>query len=113
VDTKIPLCLTVSGTKNFLVKYQCSKVPWIAVPGETTFRYSLPVALGTGRYTVDVIATDGAGNSDVLEDGRSHMTFSIVSTPSNQGGDSGGGSTPTTPTSTTPIDDTGSPFGNG
>jgi 6-phosphogluconolactonase (cycloisomerase 2 family) len=110
-DSKLPACLTVSGTKNYLVKYRCSKVKWITVDGDTTFRYSLPVALGVGTYTVDAIATDGAGNADVLEDGRNHMRFTIVNTPSNQssGGTTVSGGTTTTPL--TPIDDTGSPFG--
>jgi 6-phosphogluconolactonase (cycloisomerase 2 family) len=110
--SRIPVCLTVSGTKNYLVRYICSKVPWITLNGDTTFRYSLPVALGVGSYAVDVIAVDGAGNEDVLEPGRNHMTFSIVKTPSNQGGTDttgGGGGSDSSPT--TPIDDTGSPFG--
>jgi PKD repeat protein len=113
VGNKVPMCLTVSGTKNYLVRYVCSKVPWLTVAGETSFRYSLPVALGTGAYSVEVVAVDNAGNSDTLEDGRNSMKFKIISTPSNQ--DSGGGAvvgdgtTNTTPT--TPIDDTGSPFG--
>jgi DNA-binding beta-propeller fold protein YncE/PKD repeat protein len=112
-NTKVPACLTVSGTNNYLVKYLCSKVKWVTVPGDSSFRYSLPVALGTGAYTVDVVAVDGAGNTDVLEAARNHMTFKVVTTPSNA--DSGGGSTgtttTTTPTTTTPITDTGSPFG--
>jgi 6-phosphogluconolactonase len=113
--TKIPMCLTVSGTKNYLVKLRCSKVRWITVPGDTTFRYSLPVALGVGSYSVEALASDGAGNSDVLEDGRNVVTFKVVNTPSNQdsgGGTSVGGGTTTT-TDTPAIDDTGSPFGKG
>jgi DNA-binding beta-propeller fold protein YncE len=109
---KVAACLTVSPPKNYLVKYVCSKVPWRTIAGDATFRYSLPVALGIGSYTVDVTATDGAGNTDVLEAGRNQMTFKIVKTPSNgDGGSAGGGPTTTTPTTTPPIDDTGSPFG--
>jgi 6-phosphogluconolactonase len=112
--TKTPACLTISGTKNYLVKYQCAKVPWIPVPGDTTFRFALPVALGTGSYTVEVLASDGAGNTDVLEPGRNDMSFQIVNTPSNSGGDGTGVGTDTGGgTTTTPIDDTGSPFGKG
>ena len=113
VGSKVPACLTVSPPKTYLVKYLCSKVPWLVIPGDTTFRYSLPVALGVGSYTVDVTATDGAGNVDGIEDARNHMTFKVISTPSNQGGGDTGGGTSTTPTTTTPVDDTGSPFGNG
>ena len=111
VDTKIPMCLTISGTKNYLVKYRCSKVPWITVAGETTFRFSLPVALGIGTYSVDVLVSDGVGNTDVLEDGRNHLSFKIVKTPSNQGGGGDVVNNPTTTTPSTPITDTGSPFG--
>jgi YVTN family beta-propeller protein len=107
--TKVPACLTVSATKNYLVKYVCSKVRYVSIAGDSTFRYSLPVALGVGSYTVDVIAVDGSGNSDVLEAARNHLKFKIVSTPSNS---DGGGTGITTPTTTPPpIDDTGSPFG--
>jgi 6-phosphogluconolactonase len=112
--TKIPACLTVSGTKNYLVKYVCSKVKWVTIAGDATFRYSLPVALGIGSYTLDVIATDGAGNADVLEPGRNQMKFKVVTTPPNSGdgsGDTGGGGTTTT-TPTPPVNDTGSPFGH-
>jgi PKD domain/Lactonase, 7-bladed beta-propeller len=115
--TRAQACLSVSGTKTYLVKYQCSKVPWIAVAGDTTFRYELPVALGTGSYSVEVLATDGAGNTDVLEDGRNRMTFKVINTPSNSGGDTGGGTdtgaTGGGGTSGAPVDDTGSPFGKG
>jgi 6-phosphogluconolactonase (cycloisomerase 2 family)/PKD repeat protein len=109
--SKVPLCLTVSGTKNYFVKLECAKVKWFRVDGDSSFRYSVPVALGTGAYTVDAIATDGAGNKDVLEPGRNHMTFKVVNTPSNAGGSVGNGTGPTTTTPTAPIDDTGSPFG--
>jgi len=111
---KLPACLTVSGTHNYLVKYLCSRVPWITIPGGSTFRYDLPVALGVGSYTVKVIAVDGAGNADVLESGRNAMTFKVVKTPSDTGTGSGGDGTTTPPTTTTtpPISDTGSPFGH-
>jgi 6-phosphogluconolactonase (cycloisomerase 2 family)/PKD repeat protein len=108
---KVPACLTVSGTKNYLVKFECSNVTYISIPGDTSFRYSLPVALGVGTYSIDVIAIDGAGNSDVLEPARNHMTLKIVKTASNSGD-----TTTTTPTgtgTTNPVDDTGSPFGGG
>jgi DNA-binding beta-propeller fold protein YncE len=108
--TKVPACLTISGTKSYLVKYVCTKVKWITVPGAETFRYDLPLALGLGSYTVDAVAVDGAGNADVLEKGRNHMTFKVIKTPSNAGGD-GGVPTTTTPTTTTPVPTTGSPFG--
>jgi 6-phosphogluconolactonase len=107
---KVPACLAVSGTKTYLVKYECSKVDYVTIPGDVTFRFPLPVALGVGTYSVDVIAVDGVGNTDVLEGGRNHMTFNVIKTPSNSG--TGGGTTPTTGT-TTPFDDTGSPFGTG
>jgi hypothetical protein len=106
---KVPACLTVSGTKNYLVKYECSSVKFFAVQGDTSFRYSLPVALGVGTYTIEVIAIDGAGNSDVLQQSRNDMTLKIVKTT----GDSTGSGTTSSPTGTdtnTPITDTGSPF---
>jgi 6-phosphogluconolactonase (cycloisomerase 2 family)/PKD repeat protein len=110
---KVPACLTVSGNKSYLVRYECSAVQYFVIQGDTSFRYSLPVVLGIGSYRIQVIAIDGAGNSDVLEKGRNDMTLNIVKTSSN---DSGTGGTTTTPSdgggSSTPITDTGSPFGH-
>lgn len=112
-NTKVPACATVSGSHNYLVTYQCSKVPWITIPsGYDQFRYDLPVALGVGTYTVQVIATDGAGNSDVIEQGRDSVLFKIVKTTANTGtgaGDTSGGTTTGT-SPTPPVNDTGSPF---
>jgi hypothetical protein len=111
-STKVPACLTVSGTKNYLVKYVCSKVPWVTIPGDTVFRFALPVALGTGSYTVEALAVDGAGNSDVPEQGRNVLSFKVINTPSNAGGDGSGTTTsPGGTTTTPPVNDTGSPFG--
>jgi hypothetical protein len=112
-NTKVPACQTLAGTHTYLVTYRCSKVPWVTITGDTTFRFELPVALGIGSYTVDVIATDGAGNSDVLQSGRNAMTFKVVkTTDSGSTGDGTGGTGTSGGTTTTPIDDTGSPFGH-
>jgi 6-phosphogluconolactonase (cycloisomerase 2 family) len=113
VDSKVPMCLAVSGNKSYLVKYRCAKVPWVTVAAGTIFRYSLPVALGVGSYTIDAVAVDGAGNTDVLADGRNHVTFKVTNTPSNQSTGGGTGTSITDSTPVTPIDDTGSPFGHG
>jgi 6-phosphogluconolactonase (cycloisomerase 2 family) len=112
--TKVPACQTVSGNRNYLVTYQCTKVPWITVPAANEqFRYDLPIALGLGTYTVQILATDGAGNSDVIDAGRNSVTFKIVNTPTNTGtgaGDTSGGTTTGTTTTPPPVNDTGSPF---
>jgi DNA-binding beta-propeller fold protein YncE len=112
--TKVPACQTFSGTHNYLITYRCSKLPWIVIPAaDGAFRYDIPVALGIGSYTVDVIATDGAGNSDVLEQGRDSLRFKIVKTPANTGtgaGDTSGGTTTGPTTTPPPVTDTGSPF---
>jgi hypothetical protein len=113
-NTKVPACKTVSGTKNYLVLFQCSKVPWVTVPSANgTFRYDLPVALGIGSYTLEVTAIDGAGNSDVTEKGRNSIAFKVVKTPANTGtgaGDTSGGTTTGGTSSPPPVNDTGSPF---
>jgi hypothetical protein len=113
-NTKVPACQTVSGSHNYLVTYQCTKVPWIAIPAANDqFRYDLPIALGLGSYTIQVLATDGAGNSDVIEKGRDSLTFKVVRTPTDTGtgaGDTSGGTTTGTTTTPPPVNDTGSPF---
>jgi DNA-binding beta-propeller fold protein YncE len=113
-NTKVPACQTVSGNHNYLVTYQCTKVPWIAIPAANDqFRYDLPIALGLGTYTIQVLATDGAGNSDVIEKGRNSLTFKVVKTPTDTGtgaGDTSGGTTTGTTTTPPPVNDTGSPF---
>jgi PKD repeat protein len=112
--TKVPACATVSGTHNYLVIYRCSKLPWVTIPAANNqFRYDLPVALGIGSYTVDVIVTDAAGNTDVTEKGRNSLAFKIVKTPANNGtgaGSTTGGTTTGTTTTPPPVNDTGSPF---
>jgi DNA-binding beta-propeller fold protein YncE len=107
--TRIALCDTISPGKSYFVRKVCQDVAYVSIGGDATFRYSLPVALGIGVYTVDVLVTDNAGNTDVLEQGRNELTFKVVKTASNQSG----GGTVTSPTTTPsqPIDDTGSPFG--
>jgi DNA-binding beta-propeller fold protein YncE/PKD repeat protein len=109
IKTKTPLCQSATATKRFLVSYVCSNAPWISIGGTDQFRWDIPVALGIGTYTVDVYATDGAGNADSLEAGRNHMSFKIVKTPSNS--DGGVGTTTPPTTAPAPITDTGSPFG--
>jgi 6-phosphogluconolactonase (cycloisomerase 2 family)/PKD repeat protein len=111
VLSRDPACLTVSGAKNYLVRYRCAKVPWVSVPSGEVFRYELPVTLGVGSYTVEALATDGAGNSDVLEDGRNRVVFKINKTSSNQGADGTGTDISPGTTTSPPINDTGSPFG--
>jgi 6-phosphogluconolactonase (cycloisomerase 2 family)/PKD repeat protein len=111
VKTRVAVCDTLSPGKNYFVRKTCAGVPYLSIGGDVTFRYSLPVALGIGSYTLEVIATDNAGNTDVLEPGRNQVGFKIVKTPSNQGGGGGTISSPTTTTPSTPITDTGSPFG--
>jgi len=108
--SRVALCDTIATGKNYFIRKQCDNVAYLSIGGDTTFRYSLPLALGTGSYTIQVLAIDNAGNQDVLEQGRNQVSFKIVRTPSNQGG-GGGVSTTPTPTPSTPIDDTGSPFG--
>jgi PKD repeat protein len=110
VKTRIAVCDTIAPGKNYFVRKTCADVAPISIGGDVTFRYSYPAALGIGTYTLEVLVTDNAGNSDIPEEGRNEFTFKIVNTPSNQGG----GGTVTPPTSTTPsepITDTGSPFG--
>jgi PKD repeat protein len=109
--TKVAACLTVSGSKNYLVRYQCAKVPWVSIGGESVFRYELPIALGLGTYTVTIVVTDGAGNQDVVEQGRDAVGFKVVNTPSNAGGDGSTGTGGTTTETPPPVNDTGSPFG--
>jgi 6-phosphogluconolactonase (cycloisomerase 2 family)/PKD repeat protein len=102
-------CLTAVRGKSYLVRYACANVPWQVIPGDTTFRDQLPVTLGIGSYTVDALAIDGAGNTDLLEDGRNHIAFKIIATPTNSG--TGANVQTTTGGTSTPITDTGSPFG--
>jgi hypothetical protein len=39
--------------------------------------YLLPHRLGRGRYVLDVIATDGAGNREALARGTSRVVFFV------------------------------------
>ena len=50
---------------------------YFAIGDRPDWSYLLPARLGQGRYVLDVIAIDKAGNRDRLARGRSRVVFFV------------------------------------
>jgi DNA-binding beta-propeller fold protein YncE len=69
-------CQALVAPHLVFVKRACKTAPYIQLPKESPFIFDLPI-LPVGTYQLNVLATDGAGNSDTLEVGRNQFTFKI------------------------------------
>jgi hypothetical protein len=56
---------------------RCGRHPRFAIEPASEFSYLLPERLGPGRYVLDVIAVDRAGNRDQLARGRNRVVFRV------------------------------------
>jgi hypothetical protein len=59
---------------------RCStlKAPFFTIPAAASWSYQLPSRLGRGRYVLDVVAVDKAGNADTaLQRGRNRVVFRV------------------------------------
>jgi hypothetical protein len=72
-------CESYSAARRRFVTAKCdvAKAPAFPVGIAPTFSYLLPSALGRGRYTVNVEATDAAGNTDGPAPGRNRVVFRV------------------------------------
>jgi hypothetical protein len=67
-----------TSTWKLLKKCDASLAPSFRADGAEVWSYSFLNALPTGAYTVDALATDGAGNTDSTpEVGRNRVTFTV------------------------------------
>ena len=51
--------------------------PYFAIGDKADWSYLLPARLGKGRYVLDAIAIDGAGNRTPLQRGTTRVVFTV------------------------------------
>ncbi len=72
-------CEAFAATRRRWVSAHCgiAYAPFFSIGRGGTFSYLMPARLARGRYTVDVAATDGAGNRDAPAPGRNRIVFRV------------------------------------
>jgi hypothetical protein len=71
-------CTKYSASRETWGKRSCWRnAPWFTVGEAETWRYLLPARLRPGRYTIDVRATDKAGNRSALRRGTSRIVIAV------------------------------------
>jgi hypothetical protein len=72
-------CESYSAARRRFATAKCdvARAPAFPVGVAWTFSYLLPSALSRGRYTVNVEATDAAGNTDGPASGRNRVVFRV------------------------------------
>ena len=70
-------CWYFSGSRERFLRRRCGTRHAFKVGEEPRWSYLLPRRLRRGRYVLDVIAMDRAGNRDTLERGRSRVVFRV------------------------------------
>jgi DNA-binding beta-propeller fold protein YncE len=73
----IPAKCQVLSPNGFGDDVNCSSGRYFTFSHDAPFVYEIPGTLSAGSYTLKVIATDGAGNVDTLEQGRNQLTFKV------------------------------------
>jgi hypothetical protein len=56
---------------------RCGRGPYFAIGDRADWSYLLPRALERGRYVLDAVAIDGAGNRTPLARGTSRVVFTV------------------------------------
>jgi hypothetical protein len=71
-------CFNFSGTRErFARSRSCAAASFFIVGSAQSFSYLLPARLPPGRYTFELQAIDGRGQSSRLVDGVSHVVFRV------------------------------------
>jgi len=70
-------CSLFSGRRERFLPRRCGKRYAFKIGDDPSWSYLLPKRLGRGRYVLDVIAVDRAGNRDVLARGRNRIVFHV------------------------------------
>jgi hypothetical protein len=72
-------CQAYSGARERWVTRTCwHNARWFSVGDRESWSYLLPARPGRGRYTLDVRATDKAGNTSSLKRGISRVVFRVL-----------------------------------
>jgi hypothetical protein len=70
-------CWYFSGRMEKFRGTRCGRGPYFAIDAKADWSYLLPAALGKGRYVLDAIAIDGAGNRTPLARGTTRVVFTV------------------------------------
>jgi hypothetical protein len=70
-------CSYFSGRQERFRPIRCGRGHVFAIGDRAEWSYLLPSQLGQGRYVLDVVAIDKAGNRDALARGRNRMVFHV------------------------------------
>jgi hypothetical protein len=70
-------CQLYSPTRERFRRSRCGRRVNFSIGDRERFSYLLPKRLGKGRYVLDVIAVDKAGNRDTLARGRNRVVFFV------------------------------------
>jgi hypothetical protein len=70
-------CSYFSGKLERFRRTGCGSEKYFAIGDRADWSYLLPSRLGKGRYTLDAIAIDGAGNRTPLVRGTTRVVFTV------------------------------------
>jgi hypothetical protein len=70
-------CSYFSGRRTKLERTRCGRSFFFKVGEQPDVSYLLPQRLGPGRYVLDVVAVDRAGNRSALARGTSRVVFTV------------------------------------
>ena len=70
-------CWYFSGRKERFVGTHCGRGAYFAIGDRADWSYLLPARLGSGRYVLDAIAIDAAGNRTPLARGTTRVVFTV------------------------------------
>jgi hypothetical protein len=70
-------CAIYSPTKERFRPSRCGRRTYFAIGDRQDFSYLLPSRLGPGRYVLDAVAVDTAGNRDAIRRGRNRAVFTV------------------------------------
>jgi hypothetical protein len=70
-------CWYFSGKQERFRGARCGRGSYFAIGDRADWSYLLPAELGPGRYVLDAVAIDGAGNRTPLQRGSTRVVFSV------------------------------------
>jgi len=70
-------CWYFSGKMETFRRTKCGTEKYFAIGDRADWTYLLPARLGKGRYVLDAIAIDGAGNRTPLARGTTRVVFTV------------------------------------
>ena len=70
-------CWYFSGKSERFRGTRCGRGPYFSIGDRADWSYLLPARLGRGRYVLDAVAIDGAGNRTPLQRGSTRVVFTV------------------------------------